>query len=186
MSKIKKIVLKYGLEFIFISFILILSVRLLNHYQDIFNWFDNEPFWSFFDGIVTIGTLIAVLVNLYRDKRKEKISLEKISIYFQIKEDNTKYRLNLALPRKDITRAEIQGILSNFLKDSTKRYNIDYTSDLEYLESIYDVQNNKKNELILYLSNKELIQGADEKKDMYSPFDLSKMEKVNEIHKNNN
>ena len=84
--------------------------------------------------------LLFIILNLAKNYEKQSKELEIIPIHFIVKETNDKYKLNLDIPRKDITRSEIQGLLSNFSTDSTKRYNIDFMSDLEYLE-------NKKNEL---------------------------------------
>ncbi len=47
-------------------------------------------------------------------------------------------------------------------------------SDLEYLENIYQVQNNKKHELEIYISEIELSG----KKEKYVGFDLNKMRKL--------
>ena len=78
------------------------------------------------------------------------------------------------IPRREIKRSEIQGLLSNFLVDSTKRYNIDSMSDLEYLSNIYKIQDAKLNELIIIITEEEI----NSKKENYAAFDLSKMEIV--------
>jgi hypothetical protein len=82
--------------------------------------------------------------------------------------------LKLDIPRRDIRRGEIQGLLSNFLVDSTQRYNIDSMSDLEYLHDIYKIQDNEISELIIVISEDEL----NGKKLNFGAFDLSKMEKI--------
>lgn len=140
----------------------------------------NTDIWTTFDGLITTGTLLAVLVNLYINSKNRQKQLENIPIYFKIKETNTKYKLKLDIPRKEITRGEIQGLLSNFLVDSTKRYNIDSMSDnLDYLQNIYKVQNGECNELVILVSQEEL-EGTkkDEQNKNYPAFDLMKMEEI--------
>lgn len=136
--------------------------------------FINTSIWTSFDGLITTGTLLAVIFNLAVNNQKKIEESQIIPIYFIVKETNIKYQLNLDIPRKDITRSEIQGLLSNFSTDSTKRYNIDFMSDLEYLENIYQVQNNKKHQLEIYISEIELSG----KKEGYVGFDLMKMKQL--------
>ena len=129
--------------------------------------------WNFIDGFITVGTLLAVLINTYINSTNEEKSLEKISIYLKVIENNDTYKLNLEIPRKNISRAEIQGILGNFLQD-IDRYKIIYMSEIEYLNKIYDIQDNKDNKLVINITKEELDQ-----------FDLEKMEKINAIYQNN-
>ena len=138
------------------------------------HWFSGDM-WTFLDAMVTVGTLIVAswsLIKLYHDR---KIASERISIVMRIIENQKSYRLKIAIPRKDINRAEIQGILSNFSKDSTKRYNIDSMSTVEYLERIYDVQENRSNSLVIDVLKKE-FEGYTEGKTEYTGFDREKME----------
>lgn len=129
--------------------------------------------WNFIDGFITIGTLLAVLINTYISSTNEEKSLEKISIYLKVIENNDTYKLNLEIPRKNISRAEIQGILGNFLQN-IDRYKIIYMSEIKYLNKIYDIQDNKNNELVINVTKEELDQ-----------FDLEKMEKINAIYQDN-
>ena len=130
--------------------------------------------WTTFDGLITIGTLITVMYNFYNNVKNKKKQSEIIPIFFQLKESGIKYKLKLDIPRREIKRSEIQGLLSNFLVDSTKRYNIDSMSDLEYLSNIYKIQDAKLNELIIIITEEEIKN----KKENYAAFDLSKMEIV--------
>lgn len=134
----------------------------------------NKSIWITIDGLVTTGTLLAVLVNLYLNAKNKEKQSEIIPIYFKVKETGIKYKLKLDIPRRDIRRGEIQGLLSNFLVDSTQRYNIDSMSDLEYLHDIYKIQDNEISELIIVISEDEL----NGKKLNFGAFDLSKMEKI--------
>lgn len=134
----------------------------------------NTGIWTSIDGLITTGTLLAVLINLYLNAINREKESEVIPIFFKVKESNIKYKLKLDIPRKDIKRGEIQGLLSNFLIDSTKRYNIDSMSDLDYLKNIYKIQNSEANELIILISEREL----NGKKEEYVSFDLTKMEIV--------
>lgn len=141
--------------------------------ENLIDWFGKNT-WSFIDGLITIGTLTVVIINLYRDIINKKKESKIIPIYFKVIGSNIKYKLKLEVPRKDIKRGEIQGLLSNFSIDSTKRYNIDSMSDLEYLENIYKIQRNESDELIISISEDEL----NGKKEGYVAFDLTKMEIV--------
>jgi hypothetical protein len=134
----------------------------------------NKGIWVSIDGLITIGTLGAVLINLYSSAITREKESEIIPIFFKVKETNVKYKLKLDIPRRDIKRGEIQGLLSNFLVDSTKRYNIDSMSDLDYLQNIYKIQNSESKELTILISEREL----NGKKEEYVSFDLTKMEIV--------
>jgi len=86
------------------------------------------PLWDYIDGLVTTGTLVAVVINIYLNSKNKEIELEEISIYFNDK------KLEISLARKDVSRSEISGLLGLIQKDSKERHNIDYMSTIPYLE----------------------------------------------------
>ena len=102
--------------------------------------------------VVSFITLFFVIKNWLIEKKQ----LDKISIYFNDK------KLNLDITRKDITRAELQGILGILRKDMTKNYDIKYLATIDYLDSIYKVQKDKVNKLKIKIKETELKQFRDD------------------------
>ena len=102
--------------------------------------------------VVSFITLFFVIKNWLIEKKQ----LDKISIYFNDK------KLNLDITRKDITRAELQGILGILRKDMTKNYDIKYLATIDYLDSIYKVQKDKVNKLKIEIKETELKQFRDD------------------------
>jgi hypothetical protein len=146
--------------------------------EAIVNLFNNKV-WTFFDGLVTIGTLCMVLLNIWLRGRQKKIELQKIKIYFKNIDTNEVYLLDLDIARKDITRSEIQGILNAFQNDPSQRYSINYLSKIQYLDDIYKIQNNQQNELYIELTNEEFNGKKDEKeKNKHDGFNKNKMELI--------
>ena len=91
--------------------------------------------------------------NWWRNRKQ----LQKIKIYFQT--PNEKIHLEkFDITRKSLTRSELMGILSIIQKDSTVRYNIEHLGTKEFFQDIFDIQNSKKDELVIKLTQKELEQ----------------------------
>ena len=97
-------------------------------------------------------TMVIVIWNLFQS-RKQK---EKVKIFFDV--EGVDYLLNLDVTRRQISRSEIQGILSAFQKDIKSRYSIDYLSDISFLDDIFLIQQNKLDSLVIKLNNKEFEQ----------------------------
>ncbi len=55
--------------------------------------------------------------------------------------------------RKNFSRAELFGILGAFDKDS--KFNIKYTSSKDFFQQISDIQESKKDKIIIYVSNSD-------------------------------
>lgn len=108
------------------------------------------PLWDFIDGIVTTGTLVAVIINIYINSNNREKEIQEIPIYFNDK----KLQINLA--RKDISRSEIGGLLRLILTDSKDKYNIDYMSTVNYLKDIHKIQKADLDKLIIKVSESEL------------------------------
>lgn len=140
---------------------LYLNLENLENMNNILEWFSSN-WWSSIDGIVTIGTLIIVLYNAIQNKKQLQNELEKIPILFDV--NGTKYLLDLDIPRKYISRSEIQGVLAAFQVDIKGRYSLNYLSDLSFLDDIFKIQQNTLSSLTIKLDEKEFFQ-----------FNISKM-----------
>ena len=121
-------------------------------------------------------TMIVVFVNLGINLSKRYKENQKINIYFNIHNKNC-YLLNLDIARKEVTRAEIQGILSAFQKKPSQRYSIAYLSEISFLDDIYKIQNNSLDSLIIKLTDKEMNGEAKGEKP-HDGFDTTKMKEV--------
>ena len=113
------------------------------------------PLWNFIDGIATASTLVAVIVNMYiNNKNKEKL-LQKIKVFFQtdgIQEEKPRFEI----VRKDFTRAEISGYLSEIRFDSSQRFNINHLSTKKYFDDIINVQKNIIDEIVIEVEKDQL------------------------------
>ena len=85
-------------------------------------------------------TMLGVFYNIWQNRRNKKLENQKIKIYFDL--EGIDYLLDLDMPRKHISRSEIQGILSAFQNVPSQRYSIEYLSDINFLDDIYKIQNN--------------------------------------------
>ena len=133
----------------------------------------NTGIWTSIDGLITIGTLGAVIFNIQQNKKKQKLENQKIKIYFDL--EGVDYLLNLDMPRKHISRSEIQGVLSAFQKVPSQRYSIEYLSDINFLDDIYKIQNNKLDILKICITKKEMNGWRKDDKDFHDGFNLNKM-----------
>jgi len=117
-------------------------------------WFTGAT-WSAIDAFVTIVTVLGVLYGLY----KHYIQSQPIKLLFKLVDENDRLiDIPLSLTRRNVTRAELTGLMGMIQKDSTKRHNIVYTSNDDYLQSIYSIQNAKSSQLIINVTSKELEQ----------------------------
>ncbi len=120
--------------------------------SEIMNFFQTSQIWATCDALITLCTVVGVGLN-FRNNKKQ---LEKVPIFFNHR------KLNLDIIRKNISRAELQGILGVFRKDTNKNYDVEYLSTIEFLDSIYRVQKSKEDKLIIKLQEDELKQFKDE------------------------
>ena len=82
------------------------------------------------------------------------------------------------MPRKHISRSEIQGILSAFQNVPSQRYSIEYLSDINFLDDIYKIQNNILDELKIIISEKEMNGWKIDDKNFHDGFNKNKMKKL--------
>lgn len=141
-KEIKSLVLKHKYKSIIFTLSLIFII--------------NTGIWTSIDGLITTGTLIAVIVNIYINAKNKEVELQKIPIYFNEK------KLNLDITRKDFTRQELQGILGILRKNMKIQYEVEYLSEIAYLDDIYKIQKSKMDRLVIKITEKELEQFKDE------------------------
>lgn len=101
-------------------------------------------------------TMCGVFYNIWQNRKNRKLENQKIQIIFDVL--GIDYLLDLDMPRKHISRSEIQGILAAFQKDISSRYSIEYLSDISFLDDIFLIQQNKIDKLTIKLSKKEFSQ----------------------------
>ena len=149
------------------------GLESMNEINLLINWMDK---------ITIIFATLAMLgtgYNFLKQREERKRDLQKIPIIFNI--EGEKYQLDLDISRKEVTRSEIQGILSNYTTDPSERYKIQYLSEISYLDDIYKIQSATLDKLEIKLSSKE-IEGYTEVKNKkpktYVGFELNKMKKI--------
>ncbi len=121
-------------------------------------------------------TMLGVFYNIWQNRRNKKLENEKIKIYFDL--EGIDYLLDLDMPRKHISRSEIQGILSAFQNVPSQRYSIEYLSDINFLDDIYKIQNNILDELKIIISEKEMNGWKIDDKNFHDGFNKNKMKKI--------
>ncbi len=119
--------------------------------HEVMNFFTTN-IWASIDAIVTIFTVIGVWYNFSKNQKQ----LQKVDIYFNDK------KLNLDITRKDISRAELQGILGIFREDMQENYKVAYLSSIDYLDSIYKIQKSELDKLVIQLTPEEQGQFTDD------------------------
>ena len=121
-------------------------------------------------------TMLGVFYNIWQNRRNKKLENQKIKIYFDL--EGIDYLLDLDMPRKHISRSEIQGILSAFQNVPSQRYSIEYLSDINFLDDIYKIQNNILDELKIIISEKEINGWKIDDKNFHDGFNKNKMKKL--------
>ena len=121
-------------------------------------------------------TMLGVFYSIWQNRRNKKLENEKIKIYFDL--EGIDYLLDLDMPRKHISRSEIQGILSAFQNVPSQRYSIEYLSDINFLDDIYKIQNNILDELKIIISEKEMNGWKIDDKNFHDGFNKNKMKKI--------
>ena len=106
-------------------------------------------------------TMIGVFWGLYKSHKQRMQEVEKIKIFFDVA--GVEYLLNLDMPRKHISRSEVQGVLAAFQTNCKSRYSIEYLSDISFLDEIYLIQNNQLNKLLIKLNTEEFSQFSQDK-----------------------
>lgn len=121
--------------------------------------FKDFDLWSLIDAYVTSLTLFLVF---YSWKQNQK-QMQKVGIYFNLISNDKEIPVDTNLTRKDCQRSEVQGILRTKLKKGKSFYEIDYLSNIKYVEQIFAIQHSESNKLVIYLQDDELEQFGLEK-----------------------
>lgn len=106
-----------------------------------------DNIWSNIDAGITILTLGLVIYSWYQSFKQNK----QIKIFIVDKGETIE--LPIKLLRRNFTRAELFGILGAFEKDS--KFNIEYTSTIDFFENIENIQNAKSNEITIIITEKD-------------------------------
>ncbi|WP_281529796.1 hypothetical protein [Campylobacter hominis] len=116
---------------------------------------------TYLDYITIIFAFFAMMASGYNffARRKE---LKEIEIYIVI--DGVKKLIPIKIARKNVTRAEIKGIMSDFDKDHN--YTINYLKSSKFMNDIFLVQKGKKNDLTIEILSQDKFDLDD--RDFYS------------------
>lgn len=106
-----------------------------------------DNIWANIDAGITILTLGLVFYSWYQSFKQNK----QIKIF--IIDNGQTIELPIKLLRRNFTRAELFGILGAFEKDS--KFNIEYTSTIDFFENIENIQNAKSNEITIIITEKD-------------------------------
>ena len=131
----------------------------MSEFETVIEWLDKATI--LFATFAMLGTGY----NFYKQRTERKQELQKIKIYFNV--DEEKYLLDLDMPRKHISRSEIQGILAAFQSNIKGRYSLAYLSEITFLDDIFNIQNNKLEKLHIKVTQEEFKQ-----------FNQNKMKKI--------
>lgn len=104
----------------------------------------------YIDYITIIFAFFAMLASCHNFFQRKK-DMKNIKIY--VLKNGTKSELPVILLRKHFTRAELFGILGALHKGD--KFYIGYTAKIEIMQDIIDIQNAKKDELIIELTDKD-------------------------------
>ncbi|MCZ6158078.1 hypothetical protein [Campylobacter ureolyticus] len=105
---------------------------------------------TYLDYITIIFAFFAMMASGYNffARRKE---LKEIEIYIVI--DGVKKLIPIKIARKNVTREEIKGIMSDFDKDHN--YTINYLKSSKFMNDIFLVQKGKKNDLTIEILSQD-------------------------------
>lgn len=142
LKEIKEIWTKYTLRVV--GFFIILLIVI------------STPVWDYIDGIVTTGTLVAVIINIYINAKNRELEVQKIKVFLST-DDRVEEFPRFEILRKDFTRAEISGYLSEIRLDSSVRFNINHLSTKEYFNDILNVQQNSDIDRVVIKVEKEQL-----------------------------
>lgn len=139
--------------------------------EDFMNW----PHWDLFDKIGIAAALIAMTFSILvwlNQKRKERRDNALIYIRLRCNEPLVTITLQGQIRRKDLTRAEVLGLLGMLpMKEKGKRYELGELNRRVFFDEMEDAQINKAmNEVVIPCSAAELLQ-----------FDQTKLLEVCEV-----
>jgi len=105
-------------------------------------WFKTSEVWSTVDAIVTLITVYGVGYTYFTNKRQ----MEPIKIF--IKKENIIKEIPTYIIRKNFTRGDIKGILSE-LHESKDPFKIADIKKPLFLQKIFEIQQGKGSELVI-------------------------------------
>lgn len=110
-------------------------------FEKVITWMD----WATI--IFSFFAMFFAFRNWWNNKKQTK------PIQIIIDKNGQREVLPFELIRKNFNRSEIFGILGAFDKDS--KFCISYTSSKDFFQQISDIQESKKNEIIIYLKDSD-------------------------------
>lgn len=135
------------------------GLESMNELNIAFDWMDKITI--LFSTLAIVGTGY----NFYKQRLERKQEAEKIKISFDV--EGAKYLLDLDMPRKHISRSEVQGILAAFQENIKGRYSLAYLSDIAFLDDIFKIQNNEIERLNIRVTLEEFNQFNQKKMKKY-------------------
>lgn len=129
------------------------------------NWdlFWDNATWDYFDKIGIAASLVAMLFSILiwlNQKRREKQEYALLDICLHCSETNQCIKLVGQIRRKNLTRAEVQGLLGILpMKEKGKRYDLPYLNQKAFFDALEDAQvNGELKELIIFCTDLDLEQ----------------------------
>lgn len=122
-----------------------------------------EFFWDILDKIGIVAAVASIFVSLSIRAylwRKEKRDNALLDIRLHCPEPDTTITLQGQIRRKNLTRAEVQGLLGILpMKEKGKRYELQALNQKAFFDVLEDAQvNGEVHELVIECSAKELEQ----------------------------
>ncbi|NTW15906.1 MAG: hypothetical protein HGA41_00375 [Syntrophaceae bacterium] len=110
-----------------------------------------------------IGAFAAVLAlwQLLKQKMEKKRLSQTVSVVLRCTEDTRQITPLMVVRRKDITRAELQGIIGTIkMREKKSRYDLDYLTKKEFWMNIETLQksDSEQDRLVIPCSPKEMDQ----------------------------
>ncbi|HPE60797.1 MAG: CRISPR-associated protein Csx16 [Thiothrix sp.] len=129
------------------------------------NWqtFWESPCWDYFDKIGIAAALVAMVFSILvwlHQKRRERCENALVTVKLYCAEYGQSYVLPSPIRRKDLTRAEILGLLGMLpMRDNGQRYNLSGVSSQPFLAALENAQvDSRVGEVRVPCSMKELEQ----------------------------
>ena len=129
------------------------------------NWdiFWKSSNWEYFDKIGIAAALITMVFSILiwlSQKRREKREYALLDIYLHCPETKQSIKLPGQIRRKNLTRAEVQGLLGILpMRIKNNRYSLPSLNKVTFFETLEDAQINSQTQiLIINCSQNELEQ----------------------------
>lgn len=106
--------------------------------------------WATFEAIITIATLVLVVINYYKNKKKNS------AINICVLQGDKKTVIQDSVIRQHVTRSEIKGVLNDCSGGSN--YEIAYLSSRDFFEQMQKLYKGKTNEFVIKLTENDKYQ----------------------------